>query len=90
MLPQWAQSYPHSLNESRATNLPGFRTQIHFPKIGGVILRDAGKNMADYWRLNGAFFLDMERRWLSLAHSYEFSERLSNFTTEAKRYIRKK
>jgi hypothetical protein len=27
-----------------------------------------------------ADFLDMERRWLSLAHSYEFAERLSNFT----------
>src|SRR5262249_33601216 len=25
-------------------------------------------------------YLAMERRWLSLAHSYEFSERLSNFT----------
>jgi hypothetical protein len=23
----------------------------------------------------------MERRWLSLAHNYEFAERLSNFTT---------
>jgi hypothetical protein len=28
---------------------------------------------------------DMERRWVSLAHSYEFAERLSNFTDEAKR-----
>jgi len=27
-----------------------------------------------------ADYLDMERRWLSLASSYEFSERLSNFT----------
>jgi hypothetical protein len=26
-------------------------------------------------------FLDMERRWLSLAHSYEFAERLSDYTT---------
>ena len=25
-------------------------------------------------------FLDMERRWLSLARSYEFAERLSDFT----------
>jgi hypothetical protein len=25
-------------------------------------------------------FLDMERRWLSLAHSYEFAQRLSSFT----------
>jgi hypothetical protein len=24
-------------------------------------------------------FLDMEQRWLSLARSYEFAERLSNF-----------
>jgi len=27
-----------------------------------------------------AGFLDMERRWLSLVRSYEFAERLSNFT----------
>jgi hypothetical protein len=33
-------------------------------------LTDSGK--ADY--------LDMERRWLSLARSYEFAERLSSFT----------
>jgi hypothetical protein len=25
-------------------------------------------------------YLDMEQRWLSLARSYEFTERLSNFT----------
>jgi hypothetical protein len=25
-------------------------------------------------------FLEMERRWLFLAHSYEFSERISRFT----------
>ena len=25
-------------------------------------------------------FAEMERRWLFLAHSYEFSERLSHFT----------
>jgi hypothetical protein len=30
-------------------------------------------------------FLDMERRWISLAHSYEFTERLSDFTGETKR-----
>jgi hypothetical protein len=30
-------------------------------------------------------FLDMERRWASLAHSYEFAERLSNFMDEVKR-----
>jgi len=35
-------------------------------------------------------FLDMEQRWLSLARSYEFSERLSNFTAEAKRHLPKK
>jgi len=28
-------------------------------------------------------FLDMERRGLSLAHSYEFAERLSEFTATA-------
>jgi len=27
-----------------------------------------------------ADYLDMERRWLSLARSYEFAERLSRFT----------
>jgi len=26
-------------------------------------------------------FLDLERRWLFMARSYEFAERLSNFTT---------
>ena len=31
------------------------------------------------WRLSQDF-LDMERRWTQLAHSYEFAERLSNFT----------
>ena len=25
-------------------------------------------------------FLDMERRWLSLAHGYEFADRLSDYT----------
>ena len=25
-------------------------------------------------------YLDMEGRWVQLAHSYEFTERLSNFT----------
>jgi hypothetical protein len=28
-------------------------------------------------------YLDMEQRWLNLAHSYEFAERLPNFTTTA-------
>ena len=30
-------------------------------------------------------FLDLERRWLSLARSYEFTERLDDFCGEAKR-----
>ena len=30
-------------------------------------------------------FLDMERRWLSLARSYELSERLTDFSAETKR-----
>jgi hypothetical protein len=30
-------------------------------------------------------FLDMERRWLSLAGSFEFSERLGEFSAEANR-----
>jgi hypothetical protein len=29
-----------------------------------------------------ADFLDIERRWLLLARSYEFSERLKDFTTK--------
>jgi hypothetical protein len=29
-------------------------------------------------------FLDMERRWLLLARSYEFTERLTDFSAEAK------
>jgi len=33
-------------------------------------------------------FLDMECRWLSLAHSYEFAERLSNFTEPFRRGAR--
>jgi hypothetical protein len=32
-------------------------------------------------------FVDMEGRWLSLAHSYEFAERLSGFTDEVKRRL---
>lgn len=32
-----------------------------------------------------ADFLDLERRWLSLARSYEFTERLADFCGEAKR-----
>jgi len=30
-------------------------------------------------------FLDMERRWLSLAKSYELSQRLNNFSNDAQR-----
>ena len=30
-------------------------------------------------------FLDMERRWLTLAKSYELSERLGEFSRESKR-----
>src|SRR5262249_47753541 len=30
-------------------------------------------------------FLDLERRWLGLAHSYEFSERLDDFCRTSKR-----
>jgi hypothetical protein len=35
-----------------------------------------------------ADFLDMECRWLSLAHSYEFAERLSTFTEPFRRGAR--
>ena len=38
-------------------------------RLAGEALTEAAE--ADY--------LDMEGRWLSLAHSYEFAERLSNF-----------
>jgi len=30
-------------------------------------------------------FLEMERRWLFLAHSYEFTERLTDFSRPARR-----
>jgi len=30
-------------------------------------------------------YLDMEGRWLFLAHSYEFTERLGDFSEETKR-----
>ena len=30
-------------------------------------------------------FLDMERRWLFLARSYEFTERITDFSAETKR-----
>jgi len=32
-----------------------------------------------------ADFLDMERRWLFLARSYEFTDRLSDFSAETNR-----
>jgi hypothetical protein len=35
-------------------------------------------------------FLDMERRWLDLAHSYEFAQRLSNFSEPSRRRNRQK
>jgi hypothetical protein len=35
-------------------------------------------------------FLNMEQRWLSLAHSYEFVERLSDFTEPFRRRKRHK
>jgi hypothetical protein len=44
-------------------------------RLAETALTESGK--ADY--------LDMERRWLSLARSYEFSERLSNFTASFSR-----
>jgi hypothetical protein len=31
-------------------------------------------------------FLDMERRWIQRAHSYEFAERLSNFTAPSRKH----
>ncbi len=33
--------------------------------------------------------LDMERRWLSLARSYEFTERIGGFSGETKRKLDK-
>jgi hypothetical protein len=35
-------------------------------------------------------FLDMERRWLSLAHSYEFAEQLSNYVEPFRNRNRKR
>jgi hypothetical protein len=34
-------------------------------------------------------FLDMERRWLFLARSYEFSERVTDFSAETKRQAKR-
>jgi hypothetical protein len=34
------------------------------------------------------FLLDMERRWLALARSYEFERRLADFTAEVQRHIK--
>jgi hypothetical protein len=34
-------------------------------------------------------FLDMERRWLFLARSYEFTERVTGFSAETKRQIKR-
>jgi hypothetical protein len=36
-----------------------------------------------------ADFLDVERRWLLLAQSYEFTERLGDFSNETKRNVGK-
>jgi hypothetical protein len=36
-----------------------------------------------------ADFLDLERRWLLLAQSYEFTERLHDFSGETKRNVDK-
>jgi hypothetical protein len=35
-------------------------------------------------------FVDMERRWLSLAHNYEFAERLSDSTAPRRRHSGKR
>jgi hypothetical protein len=35
-------------------------------------------------------FLDMERRWLSLAHSYEFAEGLANYVEPFRKLNRKR
>lgn len=34
-------------------------------------------------------YLEMEQRWLALARSYEFTERLSDFSDERKRRVDK-
>jgi hypothetical protein len=36
-----------------------------------------------------ADFFDMERRWLFLARSYELTERVSDFTAEARRRVKR-
>jgi hypothetical protein len=48
-----------------------FRRAEECKRLASAALTDVAK----------ADFLDMERRWLSLARSYEFAERLSNFTS---------
>ena len=37
-----------------------------------------------------AEYQEIERRWLSLARNYEFSEQLAHFTSEVKRNIARK
>jgi hypothetical protein len=47
-----------------------------------LLLAEQSKRMAETALTSAARedYLDMEQRWLSLAHSYEFAERLCNFT----------
>ena len=42
-----------------------------------MVRRKIGDGAPDFWV--------MERRWLSLARSYEFTQRLSDFSNETKR-----
>jgi hypothetical protein len=47
-----------------------------------LLLAEQSKRMAETALTSAAQkdYLDMEQRWLSLARSYEFAERLGNFT----------
>jgi hypothetical protein len=51
-----------------------------------LLLAEQSKRMAENALTSAAQkdYLDMEQRWLSLARSYEFAERLSNFIAPIK------
>jgi hypothetical protein len=61
------------------------------------LLRGCGSRLEDYARQASAQgcpklqedFLVLERRWLFLAHSYELTERLCDFSDETKRNVDK-
>ena len=81
-------------------SLPSPSTSIRLKIIPGVVLTETSEQIrgcyqhAQDWAQQAAAqtdrklkedFLDMERRWLTLARSCEFTERLTDFSDETKR-----